>query len=79
VRWHFCLGIRVQLLQSQLILLISISEMLQYTQKRVTGIEELEKRYKERVILRLNRVSIHRLASFGYRVGLRELELILFR
>ncbi|KAJ3305649.1 TRAPP subunit trs31 [Kappamyces sp. JEL0829] len=39
------------------------SEMLQYSQKQVTGIEDLEKR----------------LAAFGYRVGLRELELIVSR
>lgn len=39
------------------------SEMLQYTQKKVSGIEDLEKR----------------LGSFGYKVGLRMLELVLFR
>ncbi|KAI8615648.1 NO signaling/Golgi transport ligand-binding domain-containing protein [Chytriomyces sp. MP71] len=39
------------------------SEMIQYSQKRVAGIADLEKR----------------LANFGYRVGIRELELTLLR
>ncbi|KAJ3321681.1 Sister chromatid cohesion protein 2 [Boothiomyces sp. JEL0866] len=39
------------------------SEMLQYTQKQVSGIEDLEKK----------------LAELGYRVGMRLLELIMFR
>lgn len=44
VLWHFCLGMYWQR-TIYVANMCFVSEMLQYTQKRVSGIEELEKRW----------------------------------
>ncbi|KAJ3140463.1 TRAPP subunit trs31 [Physocladia obscura] len=49
------------------------AEMIQYSQKRVSGVEDLEKRSVG------SRLLSPFLANFGHRVGLRELELTLWR
>jgi trafficking protein particle complex subunit 5 len=59
------------------------SEVVQYTQKRVNGIADLERRYLNRAFtvhqLTENISSASRLNTLGYRVGTRVLELLVWR
>lgn len=55
------------------------SEVVQYTQKRVGGINDLERRYAYSSISCSLPWTIHRLNTLGYRVGLRVLELMVWR
>ncbi|KAF8557378.1 TRAPP I complex [Imleria badia] len=54
------------------------SEMVQYTQKRVSGINDLERRHVYFLSLSLS-LTTHRLNTLGYRVGVRVLELMVWR
>lgn len=57
------------------------SEMVQYTQNRVAGIADLERRLVARILtgVKLTQLSIVRLNTLGYRVGTRVLELMAWR
>lgn len=54
------------------------SEIVQYTQKRVSGINDLERRYVHRVMFHTFSL-VHRLNTLGYRIGMRVLELMAWR
>lgn len=55
------------------------SEMVQYTQKRVSGINDLERRSAASLSLFLLSFIARRLNTLGYRVGARVLELMVWR
>ena len=52
--------------------------MVQYTQKRVSGINDLERRSASHPSRFLSLIT-HRLNTLGYRVGVRVLELMIWR
>ncbi|KAH0838649.1 NO signaling/Golgi transport ligand-binding domain-containing protein [Lanmaoa asiatica] len=55
------------------------SEMVQYTQKRVSGINDLERRFASLHSPPSLSFTTHRLNTLGYRVGARVLELMVWR
>ncbi len=55
------------------------SEVVQYTQKRVSGINDLERRFVSCLIFRISANNHPRLNTLGYRIGTRVLELMVWR
>lgn len=55
------------------------SEVVQYTQKRVSGINDLERRCVSVLYISQPVLIFHRLNTLGYRIGTRVLELMVWR
>ncbi|KAK0232824.1 NO signaling/Golgi transport ligand-binding domain-containing protein [Armillaria fumosa] len=55
------------------------SEIVQYTQKRVSGINDLERRFVSCLKFRISPNNHPRLNTLGYRIGTRVLELMVWR